>query len=101
MWVEFYDIFDATVDKNEQLSDIEKFTHLKSHLGGAAAQRDQCSADFRLYSKSILSAIRLKFRSVIYPLKTMVPYINFLRVFLKKLSDGGIFSMKAIDVLDH
>ena len=35
-WQGFKDIFDATIDKSDRLSDVEKFSYLKSHLGGAA-----------------------------------------------------------------
>ena len=38
-WQQFSDTFDATVHKNETLSDIEKFTYLKGYVEGPAAKR--------------------------------------------------------------
>ena len=35
-WCEFWDVFECTVEKNKQLSNIEKFTYLLSKLGGEA-----------------------------------------------------------------
>ena len=37
-WREFWDLFQVTVDKNDQLSEIEKFCYLKSKLTGVAKQ---------------------------------------------------------------
>ena len=37
-WREFWDLFQVTVDKNDQLSKIEKFCYLKSKLIGVAKQ---------------------------------------------------------------
>ena len=37
-WREFWDLFQVTVDKNDQLSEMEKFCYLKSKLTGVAKQ---------------------------------------------------------------
>ena len=37
-WQQFSDTFEATVHKNESLSNIEKFTYLKGYIEGPAAQ---------------------------------------------------------------
>ena len=32
MWQQFYDTFEAAIDKNENLSNVQKFTYLQGYL---------------------------------------------------------------------
>ena len=34
MWQQFYDTFEAAIDKNENLSNVQKFTYLQGYLEG-------------------------------------------------------------------
>ena len=36
VWQQFHETFEATVHRNERISDIEKFSYLKGYLTGAA-----------------------------------------------------------------
>ena len=55
-WQEFSDIFDATIEKNERLSEIEKFSYLKGNLGGAA---EKCIEGISLTAGNYHVAVKL------------------------------------------
>jgi hypothetical protein len=56
LWQQFYDTFDATINKCEQLSDIQKFTYLQGYLEGPALK---CIEGMTLSNENYIQALKL------------------------------------------
>ena len=55
-WQQFYDTFDAVVNKNESISKVEKFTYLKGYLSGDA---EKCLEGLQLTNENFEHALSL------------------------------------------
>ena len=55
-WQQFHETFKATVDQNEGISDIEKFTYLKGHVEGSASK---CIEGINLLNENYKHALDL------------------------------------------
>ena len=55
MWHQFYDTFEAAIDKNENLSNVQKFTYLQRYLEGPAVT---CIEDMTLSNENYTQALK-------------------------------------------
>ena len=55
MWHQFYDTFEAAIDKNENLSNVQKFTYLQRYLEGPAVK---CIEDMTLSNENYTQALK-------------------------------------------
>ena len=55
MWQQFYDTFEASIDKNENLSNVQKFTYLQGYLEGPALK---CNEAMTLSKENYIQALK-------------------------------------------
>ena len=55
MWQQFYDTFEAAIDRNENLSTIQKFTYLQSYLERPTLK---CIKGMTLSNKNYIQALK-------------------------------------------
>ena len=55
MWQQFYDAFEASIDKNENLSNVQKFTYLQGYLEGPALK---CIEGMTLSNENYMQALK-------------------------------------------
>ena len=55
MWQQFYDAFEASIDKNENLSNVQKFTYLQGYLEGPALK---CIEGMTLSNENYIQALK-------------------------------------------
>ena len=55
MWQQFYDTFKAAIDKNENLSSVQKFTYLQGYLEGPALK---CIEGMTLSNENYIQALK-------------------------------------------
>lgn len=55
-WQQFYDSFEAAVNMNDSISDVEKFTYLRSYVEGEA---EKCIEGISLTNKNYKHALKL------------------------------------------
>ena len=55
-WQQFEDTFDATITRNERISDVEKFTYLRGYLSGEA---EKCIEGITLTGENFVRAMTL------------------------------------------
>ena len=57
MWQQFYDTFEAAIDKNENLSNVQKFTYLQGYLEEPALK---CIEGMTLSNENYTQALKVK-----------------------------------------
>ena len=55
MWQQFYDKFESAIDKNESLSNVQKFTYLQGYLEERALK---CIEGMTLSSENYIQALK-------------------------------------------
>ena len=55
MWQQFYDTFEASIDKNENLSNVQKFTYLQGYLERPALK---CIEGMTLSNENYIQALK-------------------------------------------
>ena len=94
-WQQFYDTFDAVVNKNESISKVEKFTYLKGYLSGDA---EKCLEGLQLTDENFEHALSLLRERYGNPQLIISTHMNKL-LKLEKIYSNGTRAAKELRCL--